>query len=85
MRVNLLYFARLREQLGLAQETLALPDQITSVAALLDHLRVRGEPWHATLALTQAYRVAVNQEMAELATTLHEGDEIAIFPPVTGG
>ncbi len=85
MRVNVLYFARLREQLGLAQETLALPDQILSVAALLDHLRARGEPWQATLAPAQAYRVAVNQEMAELETSLHENDEIAIFPPVTGG
>lgn len=85
MRVTVLYFARLRELLGVAQENIVLPAEAISIAGLLDHLRARGEPWQAVLAYSQGYRVAVNQDMAELATPLHEADEVAIFPPVTGG
>ena len=85
MNLNVLYFARLRESLGTAQENIALPDGAASVAKLLDHLRERGGDWLTVLAPTQAYRVAVNQELAELTALLHDGDEIALFPPVTGG
>lgn len=85
MNVTVLYFARLRETLGLAQETIALPAQLASVAGLLDHLRARGGEWQTALAPAQPYRVAVNQDMADISTPLQDGDEVAIFPPVTGG
>ena len=85
MNLNVLYFARLRESLGIAAEKIALPDEAVSVVKLLDHLRARGGDWLTVLAPTQAYRVAVNQDMADLTTLLHDGDEIALFPPVTGG
>jgi molybdopterin synthase sulfur carrier subunit len=85
MSVTILYFARLREALGTAQEKIALPDNAASVAGLLDHLRARGGEWQAALAPTQPYRVAVNQDMADITTPLRDGDEVAIFPPVTGG
>lgn len=85
MSVTVLYFARLRETLGMAQENIALPSQVSSVAGLLDHLRARGGEWQAALAQIQTFRVAVNQDMAELATPVRDGDEVAIFPPVTGG
>ena len=85
MNLNVLYFARLRETLGIAEEKIALPDEAASVAKLLDHLRARGGDWLTVLSPTQTYRVAVNQDMADLTTLLHDGDEIALFPPVTGG
>ena len=85
MSVTVLYFARLREALGVAQECITLSAHAASVGGLLDHLRARGGEWQVALAATQPYRVAVNQDMAEITTVLHDGDEVAIFPPVTGG
>lgn len=83
MKLQLLYFARLREEFGLAQEELALTGD--SVADLLHTLRERGGDWARELASGRAFRVAVNQDLANQETRLNEGDEVAIFPPVTGG
>lgn len=83
--IKVLYFARLREDVGRASEELALPADVTTVAALRAHLMTRGGAWQAALAQGRALRVAVNQEMAEPGTPVHAGDEIAFFPPVTGG
>ena len=83
MKLRLLYFARLREEFGLAQEELALSGG--SVADLLVTLRARGGDWARELATGRAFRVAVNQDLAAHETLLNEGDEVAIFPPVTGG
>lgn len=84
MRFTVLYLARLREALGRGSEQVDLPDA-SSVATLLDALRGRGGPWAAELAAGRAVRVAVNQEMTDPAATLRDGDEVALFPPVTGG
>ena len=84
MNVNLLYFARLREVLGLASETLVLPEG-TNVDALLVLLRQRGDVWAENLAPNRAFRVAVNQDVANGDTPLSDRAEVAIFPPVTGG
>ncbi len=85
MRVRLLYFARLREAFGTSSEDATLPDSVKSVADLTAWLRARGGAWAAELAAGRAYRVAVNQDMANSETRLAEGSEVAIFPPVTGG
>ena len=84
MRFKVLYLARLREALGRGAEQVELPAD-SSVATLLDALRGRGGPWAAELAAGRAVRVAVNQEMTDPAATLRDGDEVALFPPVTGG
>ena len=83
--VTLLYFARLREALGTAQEQVALPAPVLDVAALREYLRQRGGPWASQLADGKPIRIAVNQDMAALDTPIRQGDEIAFFPPVTGG
>ncbi len=85
MLLNVLYFARLRENLGLAQEQITLQSTRSCVSDLLDYLRARGPQWQATLAAEKNLRVAVNQDLARFETALKDGDEVALFPPVTGG
>ncbi len=83
--VKLLYFAWVRTRTGTGTETLALPAEVRDVRGLLDWLKTRS-PGHAeALKDTGALRVAVNQTYAPLDHPVKPGDEIAIFPPVTGG
>jgi len=84
--VTLLYFASLRESLGCSREDVALPTGgVPTVAGLLDALRNRDPRWSEAFAPGKRWRVAVNQQMADLSTPLKPGDEVAFFPPVTGG
>jgi molybdopterin synthase sulfur carrier subunit len=83
--VTLLYFASLRESLGTSREQVALPSANATVSALVDELRRRDSRWTEAFAPGKQWRVAVNQQMATLATPVKPGDEIAFFPPVTGG
>jgi molybdopterin synthase sulfur carrier subunit len=83
--VTLLYFAGLREALGLSRENLALAGPTPTVTSVLEQLRAREGRWSEAFAPGKAWRVAVNQHMADLATPLKPGDEVAFFPPVTGG
>lgn len=85
MSTNLLFFASLREQLGSSGESLALPPEVRDLKALRAHLVARGGPWQLALAEGKALRVAVNQDLAHWSTSIKDGDEIAFFPPVTGG
>lgn len=80
--VTVLYFAWLRERVGLARETVALPPEVADVAGLIDQLRVRHSAAFENAALL---RCAVNQEFGDAHTPVHPGDEVAFFPPVTGG
>lgn len=85
MSAKLLYFASLREQLGSSGESLELPAGVADVGALRAYLASRGGAWAAALAETRSLRVAVNQDLANWDTVIRDGDEIAFFPPVTGG
>jgi molybdopterin synthase sulfur carrier subunit len=83
--LTILYFAWLRERIGLAREELCLPDGIDTVAGLIDYLSSLG-PGHASAFKNQrTVRCAVNQEFADPSSPVQAGDEIAFFPPVTGG
>jgi len=84
MTVKVLYFASLREALGRPAEDLALPAGVATVGALRAHLAARGENWQA-LGEGRNVRAAVNQRMVGADATVASGDEIAFFPPVTGG
>lgn len=81
--VRVLYFASLGEQLGVQEEKLNLPGDVRSLHALREHLGQRGPKWRALFSDT--VRMAVNQEVARAGTPVSAGDEIAFFPPVTGG
>ena len=83
--VTLLYFASLRESLGCSREQLPLPSGNATVASLVEQLRSRDSLWTEAFAPGKTWRVAVNQQMADLATPVKPGDEVAFFPPVTGG
>lgn len=83
--LTILYFAWLRERTGVSQEELALPDGVRSVAELVDYLSARDPGHAAAFQNRRAVRCAINQEFADPSTPLHPGDEVAFFPPVTGG
>jgi molybdopterin synthase sulfur carrier subunit len=83
--IKILYFAGLREATGMGGEELALPADVQDVAGLRALLRARGGAWAEALAESRRVRAAVNQDMATGDTVLRDGDEVAFFPPVTGG
>ena len=85
MKVKVLLFANLREQIGTGVEVVDLPDSASTVAGLRLHLMKRGGAWQSALSDMKVVRVAVNQDMAAANAPLNPGDEIAFFPPVTGG
>lgn len=83
--MKVLYFAWLRSKTGIAEEMIAPPPGVTTVARLIEHLRARGGGFAEALQDLSVVRVAVNQEFAEFDHRVAAGDEIALFPPVTGG
>jgi molybdopterin synthase sulfur carrier subunit len=85
MKVRLLFFASLRERLGTTGEEVDVPPTVSTVGGLRDHLRERGGAWAEVFAPTRNVRAALNQDMAQPGAKLKAGDEIAFFPPVTGG
>jgi molybdopterin converting factor subunit 1 len=84
-KLRLLYFAWLRERVGAAEEEVALPAGVATVADLIAWLRERGPGFNAAFATTKTIRCAVNQSFAGPDAAVAPGDEIAFFPPVTGG
>lgn len=84
MLINLKYFASVREALGSAEQVV-LPAGVETVGQVRAWLLARGEPWASTLAEGRALRMACNQRMCDASTPVAPGDEIAFFPPVTGG
>lgn len=82
--VKIFYFARLRESLGIASEELQLP-QATTVAKLMVLLASRGEAWQQEFDGCRPLRAAVNQQLVPNSARINAGDEVAFFPPVTGG
>jgi molybdopterin synthase sulfur carrier subunit len=85
MKLELRFFASLREVLGISQESITIPDNVRTIADLRAHLIKRGSPWADVLANGKVLRCALNQHMVDANTPLQDGAEVAFFPPVTGG
>jgi len=83
--IKVLYFARLREQLGTGGEEIAPAPNLSTVSDVSSLLRERGGTWSEALGEDQTVLAAVNQEIARPDTPVKDGDELAFFPPVTGG
>ena len=83
--MRLRYFAWLRTRIGTSAEDVALPAGVATVAELLDWLAGRGAGYADALDRRDIVRVAVNQEFAPLGHPVADCDEVALFPPVTGG
>lgn len=83
--IRVRYFARLREDVGMAEEQVALPSSDATVADVLSVLRARGGRFAEALAEKRVVRVAVNHDLVKVDAHLKTGDEVAFFPPVTGG
>jgi molybdopterin synthase sulfur carrier subunit len=83
--INILYFAWLRERVGRAHEAFELPGDVSDVAGLVTWLRAQGRNYENAFAIPGVVRCAVNQVFASPDTLVQPGDEVAFFPPVTGG
>jgi molybdopterin converting factor subunit 1 len=83
--MDILYFAWVREKIGTGAEQVELPPGVSTVAALVEHLASRSPGHAAAFANRASIRAAVNQDFASLETPVSAKDEVAFFPPVTGG
>jgi len=83
--ITILYFAWLREKAGKAEENLSLPPSIVTLGDLTAHLRAKNPGFDSAFATPRLVRAAVNQVFATPETPIVPGDEVAFFPPVTGG
>lgn len=85
MVLRIRYFGALREELGIGQEEVDPPADVGRAGELMAWLRSRGRPWEEGLATRRSVLCAVNQAYADADTPVRTGDEVAFFPPVTGG
>ena len=83
--MQLLYFGWVRTRIGTGSEEIDLPAEISDVRALIEWLQSRGQNYLDALQEIDSIRIAVNQELAELDAPITGADEVAVFPPMTGG
>ncbi len=83
--IKILYFAWLRQKIGKNSEEISLPDSIKTVGELMEHLGQSNEIYQILLEQQNVIKIAVNQHYQTQETLIKAGDEIAFFPPVTGG
>jgi sulfur-carrier protein len=85
MKIDLRFFASVRETVGVANETVTVPDTVVNVGDVRAWLRLRGGAWEEALAEGRALRMACNHVMTNASQRITDGCEVAFFPPVTGG
>ena len=83
--VRIIYFAWVRERIGLGEETMSLPDTVVTAGDVIAYLKGRGDNYAAALEHEAVIRVAVNQEHVDHDEPIGAAREIALFPPMTGG
>jgi molybdopterin synthase sulfur carrier subunit len=83
--VRLLYFAWVRQKIGVAEEEVTPPGSVSDVAALIEWLKGRGEGYASAFENLKLIRVAIDQDYVDFGTAIADAGEIAFFPPVTGG
>ena len=83
--LKIVYFASLKDRIGRSEESVDLPESVGSVDSLIEYLSTQnGEEW-SSIINGSTVLVAVNHEMSDRSAPVKEGDEVAFFPPVTGG
>jgi sulfur-carrier protein len=82
---KLLYFAWVREKVGKAEETLALPANVSTVAELVTWLSARGPEYAEAFAKPEIVRAAIDKSHVKISASVRDAREIAFFPPVSGG
>jgi sulfur-carrier protein len=85
MKIKVLYFARIKEAVNYSSENLDLPQEVFNITLLKNWLSSRGDVWSNLFNGKQLVRAAINHELVDDMSSFEEGDEIAFFPPVTGG
>ncbi len=85
MNVKILYFARIKESVNYSTEELDLPSDVSTVTALKNYLSQRGDVWANLFNGKQTVRAAINHQLVDDMAIIQAGDEVAFFPPVTGG
>jgi molybdopterin synthase sulfur carrier subunit len=85
MNINILYFARIKESVNYSSENIDLPNDVATVTALKNYLALRGENWANLFNGKQVIRAAINHVLVDDMAKINAGDEVAFFPPVTGG
>jgi molybdopterin synthase sulfur carrier subunit len=83
--MRVLYFAWLRERVGVGEEEVGPPPEVATVGTLIDWLAGRSAGHARAFENREVVRAAVNQEFADMSDPVRPGDEVAFFPPVTGG
>lgn len=83
--MKVLYFAWLRQKVGIGEEILSPPETVSTPSDLIGWLRTQGPAYETAFADISAVKVAINQEFSEFDAPLNPNDEVAFFPPVTGG
>lgn len=85
MKITILYFARIKEVVNYSSEEVVLPEGLETIIALKAWLSNRGATWQKLFSGAGVVRAAINHELVDDMATMDDGDEVAFFPPVTGG